>query len=129
MTVFLCLDDNNGMMFNKRRQSRDAAVINRIMELVGDKVLHINSYSSCLFEDRQNIIIDDDLSTAEFCFVENISLADIINITDKLVIYRWNRVYPADMKLDIKLSDWNKISIIDFVGNSHEKITEEVYVK
>ena len=27
MTLYFCLDDHNGMLFNHRRQSRDAAVL------------------------------------------------------------------------------------------------------
>ena len=31
MIVMVCIDDHNGMMFNHRRQSRDRAVIERVL--------------------------------------------------------------------------------------------------
>lgn len=33
MNVIVCVDDNNGMLFNKRRQSRDKAVIDKIINI------------------------------------------------------------------------------------------------
>lgn len=38
-------------------------------------------------------------------------------------------MYPADLRLDIALEDWKKTEEEEFVGNSHEKITREVYVR
>ena len=47
----------------------------------------------------------------------------------QLIVYKWNRKYPADFRLDLDLSQWNLKEQIEFVGNSHEKITREIYVK
>ena len=33
MKLIVCLDDKNGMMFNKRRQSRDRVLIENVLEL------------------------------------------------------------------------------------------------
>ena len=48
---------------------------------------------------------------------------------EKLIVFRWNRKYPADFWLDADLRDWKLIEAEEFPGNSHEKITQETYVK
>ena len=39
MIIMVCVDDNNGMMFNKRRQSQDRVLRQRMLELAGEKKL------------------------------------------------------------------------------------------
>ena len=46
---------------------------------------------------------------------------------DECIIFKWNRVYPADQHLDIDISKMTKVQEEEFVGFSHEKITMEVY--
>ena len=41
MNLIICIDINNGMMFNNRRQSRDKMLIKHILNLIGDKRLWI----------------------------------------------------------------------------------------
>ena len=36
MILVVCVDDNNGIMFNKRRVSKDALLIERLMEIIGN---------------------------------------------------------------------------------------------
>ena len=45
MKLIVCLDDNKGMMFNKRRQSRDRVLIENILELRKGEKLYI--YGVC----------------------------------------------------------------------------------
>ena len=61
MILIICIDDNGGMMFNKRRQSQDKILIKKITELALGKKIRINSYSKSLFEQCTNadIGIDD----------------------------------------------------------------------
>ena len=49
MNIIVCLDDKNGMLFNKRRQSSDIKIIDRIMEITQDSALLMNSYSAKQF--------------------------------------------------------------------------------
>lgn len=131
MNVIICLDDNQGMLFNKRRQSRDVKVIEDIATLT-DK-LWIHSFSEKLFEG----ILDTNIDVAflhkalenEYCFVENEKLLPYLDAIEKIIIYKWNRKYPSDFKLDLNLDEWKLIESVDFIGNSHEKITREIYVK
>ena len=132
------MDDNRGMLFNKRRQSRDAKVIEDIFTMT--EKLWIHSFSEKLFEEESGkslsgkiagqIIVDDDFlnkaKKEEFCFVENQELMSYSNSIEQIVLYCWNRKYPSDFKLDLDLSNWEKKAITEFVGNSHEKITKIV---
>lgn len=45
MTVIVCLDNANGMMFNHRRQSRDANVVKDILKTINGASLLIAPYS------------------------------------------------------------------------------------
>ncbi len=44
---------------------------------------------------------------------------------EKLIVYRWDKVYPADHRLN--LSGWKLIGTLEFMGYSHDKIVKEVY--
>ena len=76
MTVFVCLDDNNGMLFCGRRQSRDRVITQDILTQCEGSRLWMDEYSRKLFENMEgNIITDIDFlrkaEQGEFCFVEN----------------------------------------------------------
>lgn len=132
MILIVCLDDNGGMAFNRRRQSKDSAVRRRILELTRGKRLLMTPYSKKQFEEENGIIADENFlenaQTEDYCFAEVSSLSAFEKDAEKIIAYRWNRVYPADVKLDIDLQNgWEMVSSTDFEGSSHEKITEEVY--
>lgn len=135
MKVIVCLDDHNGMMFNNRRQSRDKMVIKDIIETCNDKILYMNYYSDALFDSYDNRAVYDTFPTHakedDFCFVENAKLLPFEDMISEFIIYRWNRVYPSDFKFDIPLSEhgWTLKSSTEFPGNSHEKITKEIYTR
>lgn len=133
MTVFVCLDDNNGMLFNRRRQSRDKAVIEDMLSLAGDEKIWVNLYSSKLFEGAADrIAIEEDFSgglpEGSFCFLENVPVKPCEDRVEAVIAYCWNRVYPADTWLDIDLeNNWEVVESKDFGGNSHEGITRKIY--
>ncbi len=133
MIVILCLDDRNGMMFNNRRQSRDRAVAADIIRLVDGEKLFMNEYSSGFFSEKTaNMLIDEDFLSREdkgFYFVENNSLKNFAKKINKVIVYRWNRVYPSDLKLELPINQWKKTIDAEFAGNSHDKITREVYTR
>lgn len=133
MTVFVCLDDDNGMLFNNRRQSRDRAVIEDMLAFAGDEKIRMNAYSAKLFEGmEERIAVEDDLPDfLEDCFyfVETVPLQSCEDKIKTLVTYCWNRTYPADVHLDIAPEqNWSLAESKEFAGNSHEKITRKVYV-
>ena len=134
MTVFVCIDDRGGMMFNKRRQSRDSRVIEDIVRTVDDGVLYISDFSEILFEesDASVISVPDPLCSAgndAFVFIENLHLGEHLDKIDRLIIYKWNRKYPYDFAIDIDptTAGYKRRSVREFVGTSHDKITREVW--
>ncbi|MBQ6702030.1 MAG: ribonuclease Z [Clostridia bacterium] len=132
MNVFVCLDDNNGMMFNNRRQSRDSSVKRVILQMAKGKRLFMNKYTGKLFAGADIVIDDCFLKLAEegdWCFVENESIAEHFDRIESLVVFRWNRVYPSDRRLDIDTGKMVLEESFDFVGSSHDKITCEIWKK
>lgn len=134
MIAVVCLDDGNGMMFNGRRQSRDRVVTERIAALAAGKKLWMNKYTAGLFEgmDVPKQVREDFLSAAkagDLCVVENKGLTAVLDRLEKLIVFRWNRKYPADFWLDVNLGGWKLAEVQEFPGNSHEKISQEIYVK
>ena len=135
MTVIVCLDNANGMMFNHRRQSRDVNVVKDILNTIKGTSLLIAPYSEPLFSQAEcSVSISDsfltDADANDYCFVENTSVAKFKEKISKLIIYKWNRDYPSDFYFDIDYAnDYKLETTLDFVGTSHEKITKEVYVR
>lgn len=132
MNLIVTLDDRDGMLFNHRRQSRDRVLTDRILELCGGK-LTVNAYTAALLEGKNAdlTVSEDPLSAAkpgEWCFLEDLSPAPAKGKIERLVVYRWNRVYPSDLKFNLDLSAMKRVSKTDFAGYSHEKITEEIYL-
>ena len=131
MKVIVCVDDEMGMLFNHRRQSRDQVLNQYLLQLCGDSPLLMNAYSAPLFADAPNVKIREDFLEAageeDFCFVENQLLRPYEEKINTLVVCHWNRRYPGDSRLDLDLSAWTLHDAREFSGSSHEKITVEVY--
>lgn len=129
MIVAICIDDNGGLLFNSRRQSRDRILIDDFMKSADGNKIFIRSFSEKLFE-GMNVIVDDScLENAEendFCFIEDESLLPYSSEINTLIIYKWNRKYPADFVFEMPEGFVLKESS-DFKGSSHEKITKEIY--
>ena len=132
MILIVCVDKNGGMAFNSRRQSRDIKLRERILTLTNDSTLLINNYSKEMFGDHSHIRVDkhflDNAIDGDYCFAEDIDATPYEDKISKIILYKWNRAYPSDLKFGISLSDgWKLVKTEDFQGNSHEKITEEIY--
>nr|WP_180321623.1 ribonuclease Z [Clostridium sp. MD294] len=123
------------MLFHNRRQSRDIALYQHIMEVIKGKKLLMNDYSAKLFseEQKEHIIVQNNFleiaSENDYCFVENTVVLDYQNNIQKIILYRWNRTYPADTYFQFPLDQnkWKLEKTTDIKGNSHDIITEEVY--
>ena len=137
MIAIVCVDDSMGMLFNNRRQSQDKILTEKIAKLAEGKKLWMNSFSYGLFENSKNADAVSDgnflfkAAEGEYCFAENCPLKPVEDRIEKLIVFKWNRAYPSDVKLDISLTDgfWKLSEASDFAGSSHSKITMEVYVK
>lgn len=131
MKLIVCLDDRDGMLFAGRRQSRDKAVYERMLELAAQSKLWMNAYSARLFSvGQENICINENFlelaNGDDCCFVENTDVTSCLPRVQTLIVFRWNRHYPADVYFP-GLQCWKKASAEDFPGNSHDRITMEVY--
>lgn len=136
MHIIVCLDDQNGMAFNHRRQSRDRVVTEDICILADGRPLWMNKKSAALFSEAScaaTLRVDEDFLAAApddaLCFVEDAPLAQLLTRIDRLTIYRWNRRYPADLYFDLSLDGWRLTGGGEFQGYSHDKITREDYTR
>ena len=136
MHIIVCLDDADGMMFNKRRQSSDRLVCCRILEKTAHSRLWMNAYSAKLFVGKEaRINIDEAFlekcPDGEWCFVETQDVSAWADKIESITVYRWNRRYPSDKKFPSVIFEtgWHPVRREDFPGNSHETVTEEVYAR
>ena len=131
MKLCICLDKKNGMMFFGKRQSQDSVQRERFLKLVGSEKLWMSNYSAKLFGATESIVVDDNCGTLagenDYCFVEDQPFD--INKCKSIIVYKWNRQYQADkfFTVDFKTAGFKRVSKEDFVGSSHDKITEEIY--
>ncbi len=156
MKLICVIDDNGGMMFNHRRQSKDRELRKNILTLAAGAgadqesdadgaaqteeackaQLWMNQYTASQFEEEELkgqafLKISDGLSSAgdqDYVFLEDQPPSEYAEQADELVIYHWNRKYPGDLKFDIDLGNWKLLQTTEFSGFSHEKITREIYV-
>ena len=150
MKIIVCVDNQNGMMFNHRRQSQDRVLRKRIMELTGGKKLWMNAYSQKQFlqvngnmpkEQEQSgqlgqsgqIQADEAFlekaGPGEYCFVENKDVVPYESRIEEVILCHWNRDYPADMYIKMDRCSWKLAETQEYAGSSHEKFTEERYVR
>lgn len=88
---------------------------------------------SSFFGDYENIEVNQEFGFAgkdDFCFVEDSEIVSYEDMVDEVYLYKWNRKYPSDVKFPKDmLNNFKLEGSTDFEGNSHEKITEERYVR
>ncbi len=134
MYLIACVDDRMGMMFNHRRVSQDKVVSKEIMDMCKNHSIYMQEYSAPLFSNGNvcNIKIVKELPFREligqYVFVENPAVIEE-SFVEKIILYRWNRKYPADQYFPIDLNGWILSETKEFSGNSHEKITKEIFVR
>ena len=132
MTVYFCLDDRGGLLFNGRRLSRDAAVLADLAVGIPEEVT-IDGFSEKLIASAgiPYVLTEEALPKGCRFFLENRDPAEVLPLAEKIVIYRWNRHYPSDLRWEGSPADYgfSMTETMEFPGKSHEKITKEVYVK
>ena len=133
MKLIVCLDENDGMTFNNRRQSKDRVVGERIKEIVGsDKKIYISPKTENLFNEYGlDYIADEDYlklaSNNDYCFCE-FELPEEKDV-DEIIVFRWARNYPRSTSFTYDLDKWNAGIIEVIAGNSHEEIYIEPYTR
>lgn len=137
MIVLAFVDDNMGTMFNNRRQSRDMKVIERILNAnKGQQWIYVSPYTAKLFKgipNLQNVVVDEEMfkyaSEYDICIVEGQDFSEYKDKVKGVILYKWNKVYPSDKKFDFDLTPFKLIHTEEFAGMSHEKVTEELYLR
>ena len=132
MKAIICIEDNNGLMFNKRRLSRDKEIVRELEDYLEDEDLVMNESSAVLFEDSSlNIRYEEiDETSDDYYFIEDNIINEIIDNVTKLIIFKWNRRYPSDIKFNAQvLKEFKMKEYKEFAGNSHELLTMEVYYR
>ena len=131
MILIVCISKKMGLTFNNRRVSRDKAVIQDIVKHANGQKVHASPYSKVLFDDiSENIEISTNYlrnaNDGEFVFFEQGSVQSIIPKVDTIIVYNWNRDYPADETFTIP-SGFYKVSEEHLTGNSHDIIIKTIY--
>ena len=134
MKLIVCLSDGGGMMFNHRRQSRDRVLIADMIRHVDKTPLWVSPYSAPLFGEEADTlhVASNPIESAgedDYCFVEDTPLPQKLDGVSELIIYRWNRLYPADVRFDCDTSSFFLAESGEFVGSSHDNITKEIWKK
>ena len=134
MKVIACISDGGGLLFAKRRVSRDSAVISDIEGVIGEEALFVSDYSYALFEESgvSTVCVSEPAVSSgdgDFVFFEASGLSAYKDKIESIILYRWNRKYPFDTRLDIdpEKEGFTLTESIEFQGKSHEKITREIW--
>lgn len=134
MNLIVCVDDQMGMMFHQRRQSRDRVVREDMLLLVPDKLL-VSPYTARQFAETEKerlLVAEDFLEQAaegDYCFVEDMDIMPYVHKIENIILYHWKRMYPADMYFTVPLTDFALVEHKDLTGNSHPDMIREIYTK
>lgn len=134
MKLAVCVDDELGMTFDGKRQSRDRVLIADLIKHANGTPIYISPYSEKLFPDYEGkyVVSDMPLDAAgedDYVFIENIAPEKYSDKFSEIIIYHWNRSYPCETWFEVDLTPYRIVSRSEFEGSSHEKITKEVYVR
>ena len=153
MKLIICTDTRFGYSFNQRRQSSDRAVHQHMAGqlLKAETPVTMNYYTTrSLFRNQEFIpaaFFEDLLCSSEeddapsdflvtaardhiFAFVENVSLMGYYHLIDEILLYIWDKRYPADLMFPASLlSAFQLTEEETFPGHSHEEIIFRHYVK
>jgi hypothetical protein len=129
MRLIMCVSDENGIAFNHRRQSRDEMVCKDMLQLSKGHLL-LSEYSASLFlEDCSHITVCSDCKEVgdSYYFAER-EVPDIPRLQlTQVILYHWNRSYPADRYFTLDLSGFERVDVTEFAGKSHETIRRELW--
>ena len=136
MNICAIIDDRGGMSFFGKRQSRDKLLIARLLSHTEYKKIYISPYSEplfCEFQDERVCVTEHFPFDEEeaLCFFELDDISEFDEHISNILLYKWNRHYPSDKRFpyDPNERGYTLLSSVDFKGNSHDNITEEIWTK
>ncbi len=137
MILISCIDDRGGLLFHGRRLSRDRVLCQDVLRTcAGPPVDGPRLPLPLLLPAGRPLQLHPDLGglsrpgrPGEFCFLEDRPIRPFLDRVESMVLYHWNRRYPADLFLDLDPAalGWSLLGREEFPGSSHKKITKEVY--
>ena len=133
LTVAVALDEREGMMIFGKRQSRDRVLVADFVSSASGAPIFISPFSRVIFEPHENVNIVEnpflDSSDGGACFIESFALSPYVSMIETLIIYRWNELYPSDVRfdVDVEAAGFKLVSTSEFKGSSHDRITKEIY--
>ena len=129
LTNCLC-GDSIRRRFMALPEIRAVEVPEDVMKMAQGATVRMEEASASLFSAYRGIMVSGDFLEAaqagDYCFAERLPLPEA---PETLILYRWNRVYPADVFLPYDLREWTLRARSEFPGYSHECITKEVYTR
>ena len=136
MILIACVDQKNGMTLNGRRQTNDRAVRRLILkEAYPKKIIMAPSCATQFNKREQRWILCranpmESASEGSYCMIETEQASSYVDRIERIVLYRWNTVYPADVFFDLPLHmEWDLISQVMFDGFSHPDVVQEIYIR
>lgn len=135
ISLALCTDVRRGMMFNRRRQMKDAELIKYIVEKHGEGGIFIHPFSEKLFLGYEGVCVSEnpleDCTHGATCFIEEPSRITSLDSVDKIIIFNFGIPYPADTYFDLALEEhgFKRISKDKLKTALHDRLTKEVYIK
>ena len=139
MNLIFTLDDNNAVKFGDKRQSLDKEVAKRILqftESTSADFIYIKNESNSFFDfpdlnlTKLKIFEDfDSLPRNATIFLEETVSRNILSHVDKIVIFRWGKKYPSQIKDRLILNSdiFTKVSSTPFPTSTHPDMQIEVY--
>ena len=110
MILISCIDDRGGLLFHGRRLSRDRVLCQDVLRTCAGSPLWMAPGSRSLFSSLRDglsssILTSEDFlaqaAPGEFCFLEDRPIRPFLDRVESMVLYHWNRRYPADLYLDL----------------------------
>lgn len=141
MFCIFCTDEDNGYLFSGKRVSFDKEILSDIIHNanINHSRIIVSDYTYRMFQNYfeglnenvpHNIVVSRDVLDAEtedYVFVEEEMREMTEEEIDAFIIYNFNRKYPSSTKFTPNPSKFSLSSVWEFKGNSHEKITRNIY--
>ncbi len=150
MKLILCTDERLGYSFNHRRQSSDLEMRRDMVRRLGSAAdnIYVNIYTERsllrdgFFSEEEAIrrrkapaksgrkFLEKAIRNDGWAFVENVDLKGCWHSIDEILLYIWDKRYPAEYELPAgMLESFIMVGQTQFSGHSHEVIRLEHYMR
>lgn len=137
MKAFICIASNNGISLNGKNVSKDAIVVEKILQIVKNHPLVFLRDIPCRKKTKNISLIQELAALKEkhageitYCYINGVDIKPIIGQIDTIYLIHWNEEYPADVFFHKEwLDNYHLESTDNFKGESHERITIEKWAR